>query len=401
MQGFPLVNIITILNLLLVFMGFSAKKLSIPRAPENTLMLGFFFAILMSHVANTYLGGLILSFQEFGKILIFYFLIIIILDSVNKIKIVSWLIVLSSVYMAINGIIQFYGGSGIPGTAPINDHGVMRIIGLGIFSDPNDLALLFIFTFPLVLAFIFEGRGFFHATMAIVCGISIVWALWLTNSRGGLLAFIVATIMFFRLRFKGMKWVIFAMLAVVIAVAFLPSRLTAGFFDKSSYERVIYWGYGNWAFKSHPIFGVGYNMLWQYAADKAAHNSFIQCYAELGIFGYLFWIGLIYIILYGLWKLSLYYKSKAYYKSDLFLLGEAISAAFFGYLTISLFLSRTYIVPFFVFIALAVKVRFVATQGKFLGGDLLPAYQNRRILAIGVLSILFMYIMTRFLLTRF
>jgi O-antigen ligase len=44
------------------------------------------------------------------------------------------------------------------------------------------------------------------------------------------------------------------------------------------------------AFKSHPLFGVGYGDLWEYTDGAlTAHNSVVVCAAELGLFGLYFW----------------------------------------------------------------------------------------------------------------
>lgn len=399
MAGFPIVSILANITIALCFMAVATRKLKIPRVPENYLMLGLFFATLMSHVANTNLEGLIMAFKEFSKITIFYFLTLIIVDSVNKVKILSWAFILSAIFMAINGILQFYKGMGLVASPLIIDElGVKRITGVGIFGDPNDVCLFFVMILPLVLALLLEKRGFFQSFLAVIFSILITWGVWLTNSRSGMLAFIIALLVFFRRRFKGMQWVMIAGICLVIIIAFLPSRLTGKIIDLSSRERVIFWGYGNIAFKSHMLFGVGYNMLWLYSDNKASHNSFIQCYGELGIFGYFFWAGMFYSVILGLSKLDLYRKTKpALCGKDMVLLAEAFIASLCGYLTISMFLSRTYLVPLYIFLALAVKIRYLATGGKFMVGDLLSAKQMRKMALIAGLSILMLYFATKFL----
>jgi O-antigen ligase len=53
-------------------------------------------------------------------------------------------------------------------------------------------------------------------------------------------------------------------------------------------DRTALWGDGLQMFKDHPIFGVGYDQMVD-LVGKTAHNSIIVCAAELGIFGLFFW----------------------------------------------------------------------------------------------------------------
>jgi O-antigen ligase len=367
-------------------------------------MMGFFLATLMSHVAHTYFGGMITAFTEVGKIVIFYFLIVAIIDSKEKIKIMGKMLVLTATFMAVGGMLQYYRGFGFGGAAPFIEGGVVRVVGYGIFGDPNDLALFLAMSFPFALAFLFERKGFFSMVLISICSLTMVWATWLTNSRGGMFAFFVATIMFFRRRVKGFKWIFISLVITALILTFLPSRFTDRLLDISNQERVYFWGIGNQLFKQNPIFGVGYGMFPEYADWRSAHSSFVNCYADLGLFGYFFWIGLLYLVVLGLWKAKPSFGDKNTYtkeENNFLLLNDAILAGLCGYLISGIFLSRTYLLPLYLLIALGAKARYLITDGKYLTGDLLPAYYVRQIFLLSIGSILFLYLSTRFLLTRF
>jgi len=400
LEGFPLVDFIAGITILLTIMAVTTKRMYLPRVPENIFMVGFFLATLISHIVHGYLGGFILAFQDIGKTLIFYFLIVIIVDKVYKVRIIGWLLVFSALFMAISGILQYFKGVGFAGIMPImDDRGTVRVIGYGIFSDPNDLALFFAAALPFVFAFFLERRSFYAGAIAAISGALILLAAWCTNSRSGILAIIVAGLMFFRRRYRGATWVLLAVIFIIVMAAFLPSRFTGGLLDKSSYERIIYWGFGNQMFKANPIFGVGYAMFASHAGWHAAHNSFVQCYAELGFFGYFFWIALLYSVLYGLWTLK--DRGECLGEKQNLVLDDAILASIAGYLTAGLLLSRAYILPLYILIGLGVKMRYLSTKGKYMVGDLLPAGFNRRIIYICVGSIAAIYVATKFFLTRF
>ena len=401
-KNFPLVDVTAVITILITLMALRVQKLKIPRVPENFLMIGFFFAALMSHVAHTYLGGVISAFQEVGKIVIFYFLVVIIINSKKRIEALGWILVLSAAFMAVGGILQYYRGFGFGGVVPLAQYEMIRVVGYGIFGDPNDLGLFFAMVFPFALAFVFEKRGFFSMALAGICGATIIWATWLTNSRGSTLALFMAIVVFFRRRIKGFKWILATFAAVIIMATFLPSRLSAGLFDTSTENRIYFWGIGNRLLKENPIFGVGHRMFMEHADWRAAHSSIINCYAELGLFGYFFWVGLLYIVIIGLWKLKLHCKDRDNeYKVESLLLNDALLAGLIGYLIAGLFLTRTYILPLYLFIALGAKMRYLATDGKYLVGDLLPVYYTRRIFLISIGSVLFLYVAIRVLLARY
>jgi O-antigen ligase len=54
-------------------------------------------------------------------------------------------------------------------------------------------------------------------------------------------------------------------------------------------DRTALWGAGLQLLKSHPLFGVGFDNMPDYAG-QTAHNSVVVCAAELGSFGLFFWV---------------------------------------------------------------------------------------------------------------
>ena len=85
-------------------------------------------------------------------------------------------------------------------------------------------------------------------------------------------------------------------LAIAVTVGFVflvlgPSRMTT--FDSteaSANMRFWYWSFGVELLFQHPIFGAGYGQFLELNHGMLAHNSFVQCFAELGLVGYFFWI---------------------------------------------------------------------------------------------------------------
>jgi len=134
--------------------------------------------------------------------------------------------------------------------------------------------------------------------------------------------------------------------------------------EESVYERLNFWGEANWAFKHNPIFGVGLDFITEFiGGDRAVHNAFVMCYAELGVFGYFFWFTLILVAVIGLSQTKKYVagddRSDAKYLHRLSCWGLA---SFFGFLASAFFLSRAFVFPLFFLISLFGAVPYVARQ---------------------------------------
>ncbi|MDP8219692.1 MAG: O-antigen ligase family protein [Candidatus Theseobacter exili] len=307
--------------------------------------------------------------------------------------------------LAIHSIIQFHTGSGFGGLEPIftrlGETMVTRVVAYGIFNDSNDLALAFVIMVPFILMTITSAKSLVEKI--VVAGIScpIFYALWLTNSRGGLLALLVTVVVYFRNRIKGAKWIFVTLIIAAVIVPVLPSRFTQTLFGESSLGRVISWGYGNQMFKANPVFGVGFKMFTEFADWRSAHNSFVNTYAELGFFGYFFWLGLIFVSLLGLYKAIF---DKEYVNTTnrrLVRYGEAIFASLVGFLACGFFLTRSFNVVFFMLIAITVRTRLLVSANKVFVGDVMPGYLTKRLFLMCVGSILFMYVLTRLLLKMY
>lgn len=406
--NFPIVDVLVVLTVLLIIAELNTSRLKIPALPENLFMLGFFLAALMSQVANTYLQGLIDTFTVLGKFVVIFFFIIILTDSLRKIRILTAIIIGCVSIMVFNGLWQYYHGVGfLVGSRPIyeNFYGVQtlaRIVGFGIFEDPNDFALLLVTTIPFILDYMFIGKGLARIVFPLSLTACFIWAVWLTNSRGGIVVFIITMLVFLQRRWRGLKFLLFIMLFLILVTPFLPSRFAEkGMLDASSRERLIFWGVGNDVFKKNPIFGVGFSMFPMYCADRSAHNSYIECYAELGLFGYFFWIGLIFLTLYGLLTFEKYCKKHNQPLSkEVLSLADAFTAAIVGYLVSGMTLTRTYIISFYILLALAVKLRYITTDGKYLTGYVFYRKQIIGIVISIIASIFFIYGLTRYLNTK-
>ena len=86
-----------------------------------------------------------------------------------------------------------------------------------------------------------------------------------------------------------------AAIAALALLTFGPSRMTN--FDSkeaSANNRFSYWESGWYMLQTEPLLGVGFGRFVDENGGMTAHNSFVLCFAELGLTGYFFWIGSLY-----------------------------------------------------------------------------------------------------------
>ena len=322
------------------------RKEGFAKVPQNRMMLGFMFAILMSHLVHTYFDGIIKAVNDFLIIFLSFYLILNALNTKRKFTIALWMIVLMIFFLAPQGIYQNATGVGWAGQKIMYEvhRDETRINWVGIFSDPNDLVLTFNVAVGIILAFIF-GRVFFLARIInlIMLGY-LFYGIYLTNSRGGIVS-LVATMFFYFTR-KTKRWFlggIIGTIAVFGIFAFGPSRVSImDVHESSAMGRVELWYNGILMIKANPIFGVGYDMFMA-ELPQTAHNSFILATAELGFVGLFFWMALIYCSFRGM---SIIQENDP----KLFNYALGLQTALISFCVAAFFLSRTYvIIPYIIF----------------------------------------------------
>jgi len=359
LRNLPLVYWLAIgIIVFLISERFTAKKEVFIHVPQNGLMFGLFFSILMSHVVHSYFEGLLFSFNEFIVVFILFFILLNSLNTERKFKIALWVMVFLIFLLVPQGIYQLKNGYGWAGQDLAIDYtrDEVRITWIGIFQDPNDLALTFMMAIGVLVSFLFGKVSFLQRLVSFPLLGALLYGMYLTNSRGGYVA-LMTTCLFFFIR-RTRRFVlggIIGALAVAGIIAFGPSRLgMISLQEASAFNRVELWYQGILMLKSNPIFGVGFRM---FEADLplTAHNSFILAAAELGMVGLFFWVGLIYASYKGL---SLVQAKEARLKT--YALG--VQSSLIGFCAAAFFLSRTYVILPYILFAFAGSLMYIAKK---------------------------------------
>jgi putative inorganic carbon (hco3(-)) transporter len=370
----PILLFCGVLGLLAVLIAFVNKQAQWHET--DTLMVGFFLAVLLSHASHLYFGGTISAFQKFLPIFLGYFLIAHSITVQRQLIIFLYVFTFCTCIVAVEGCFQYYQGVSYFGIEPLLQNyyadGVqlsqVRIKWLGPFSDPNDLALLFVIPIPFLLARFKQNK-----IVSLAAGALLILGIFYTNSRGGVLSLIVAIVCYFILRYRNKTGLALGALLGVCLLLIGPSRMgQVSAEEGSAYGRLEAWYAGFQMFKESPFFGVGMGMFTDFH-ELTAHNSFVLVMAELGLFGLFFFTGLFWVPLKKM-KFSLWGEGRNSLPTEDIALFSAMTASLAAAMTAMFFLSRSYILIPYMLIALMVRLLC------FYDSDLIGGFSNGKTL---------------------
>ena len=283
--------------------------------------------------------GVMTTFLAFGKIILLYCMIVLVGTKRRNFHILFRTLLICIVWMAIHGILQNLRGYGFGGQAPLyrEGDGVYQIVAFGVFNDPNDLCLIFIIGIPLLYAEFRASQNNLVKLMILAVVPLVVYAAWLTNSRGGVVGIFGMLTTHAIINTRGIKrWLVIIASVMLISVV-APSRFATKLAVDAN--RTTYWGMGISSFKSTPIFGAGLGNFSEITGGAVAHNSFVETLAETGVVGYFPWLMLIYFTCLHLYRALRLKKIKEKERQEWFYL-SAIISALSGFLVAIYFISR-------------------------------------------------------------
>jgi O-antigen ligase len=406
MLDFDVMDYVAGFAIFATLLGMANNKWRFKDSPHNGLVLGFFVAVVLSNVfcfqGPFNYHATLFALTTFWKIIFFYYLISMNLQTARQVNGLIVAMIIGCLFLSVHGILQVHTGSGFGGQEPLYPaDGTTRIQAFGFFSDPNDLALALVVALPFVINVIHRPESSVPARL-LCLGVAGVfgYAIFLTNSRGGWLALGITMPSYVLLNFRLKKFLVVVGILLMVALMMLaPSRVSASTIsshDASARGRLIAWADGNRMLKQSPIFGIGMSRFTEYSEDsRVAHNSFVHCYGELGLFGYFFWMGLLFASVKDSFGLGKGLTSDDPERRRIGRLGRIMLAAFIGYVAAGMFLSRTYTPLLFLMFGLIAALRAVY-QRQF--GALKSAMTRRDlkyVLIVELASIPFFYAFTR------
>ena len=275
-------------------------------------MLGFFIWAILSHVSFGYLAGTIETADTLYKLLILYLISAALFVDMRRLEFYMKFIALCAFVMALHGIDQFHGdGTGWTGRKLLQG----RIRYLGGFGDPNDLGMLFCIAIPIYFYFLNKSRFILIRILWLMGVTVLLYGIYLTHSRGTLLS-LLALIGFYGWH-KYSRAVVISVAVIAFPMAYALTRLsTISSSEASARGRIDAWAEGFFMLRSDPFFGVGHGLFTDYH-HLVAHSSYVQTFAEIGLIGYFFWVGMFAVPIYLLYKFVYKFKLTEDSKTDI------------------------------------------------------------------------------------
>lgn len=363
LDGLPLYEGLLIACLVLTFSTIEShfRWQALVRQPISLCIAGMFLCVILSHATHVYLGGVADSTVVVFKTMIFYALVVTIVNSPARMQ--AYLLNLSICCSLMGalclfdywGLVDFEGITHLMDTEghdeDYNPILIYRMRGLGIFQDPNDMAMILVASGVLCL-YQLTNLKFGVWRFAWLVPIALLTAgLLETKSRGGLLAAGCAALVLSQFWFGPKTATAFAV-AGAMALPLLAGR--SGDIDLedggTAHERIMMWREGFHALKSADFFfGVGQGMYAE-VADLVAHNSYVHAYVELGAVGGTLFLGCFYFAALQLYRIG--QLPEHVWVPELERMRPYLASLLAGWCGAMFSLSRCYVVPTFLVIGL-------------------------------------------------
>jgi len=307
------------LQTLLRFCLFAGALLARQRAGERMLpwlfsgrvtraLLGYFaVAVVASTIFNSPTGSVARELMRFGSYLCFYYAVVDWVRTDKDVKAILQALMLSTIVVAIFGFYQYVVGDYTPlyeALYPVQDELLKNPPFIGritsFLSHYNGLAAYLNMVVPFCIGFAVHARDRFSRVLGGTCFMFASLALLLTQSRGGLLAYVgilfLAACTLPQTRAARGRW------AAVMVLLSLGGWLVAGsIFQRlagvdsfTEVTRLAIWAGAGLLFAGNPVLGVGYgnfkNALTSAIAVPDglmldAHNLYLELLAETGVIG--------------------------------------------------------------------------------------------------------------------
>jgi len=392
----PIYNIIIVLALIA-----AAPKLIeqlnpavLRRQPTTICVLGMLPAVVLSFPLAGIPYGIETAGNEFLKVVLYFLLLLTVIDSRRRLR--SFLVFLAILITtsASLALLDLHGTIDLPSLEPLmqNDWAsdgssiaYTRLQSTGVFNDPNDFAMILISGIVLFLYFLGDSsQGVLRFAWLLPLAIC-ADALWETKSRGGLLALVAGISVLAYARWNTRRAAIAVALVLPIVFAGFAMRNDGGMGGGTGQQRVQIWNEGLTLLRYNPVLGIGYG---NYAREcgLVAHNSFVHSYTELGLVGGTLFFGVYATAIWGLLRIR---KDPAVQENvDDRWMTAGVTALVAAAAVSQFSLSRSYVVPTYMFIGLAVALADIMPLS---APQTLPQFNFRFLRQLSVASAAFLF----------
>jgi O-antigen ligase len=263
--------------------------------PQTYAVLGLIMAVAFSMIFNGLFGLTLVSLLEFiPAAFVFFFVFLNFRTKFHLQLLVITLFGVAAFTIYKGAVAQLTDNQLSPWIMRMTDaqgNLFYRSRGLGFLNDPNDFSQFVVGLIPCMFLFWRSGRFVTNLLFVLLPVTYLLYGMFMTHSRGGMVALLVTVIVAGRRKIG----VIPSLVGGAILFVGLTAVGWSGGRDvsvESGNDRLEAWSTGIQLIRSHPIFGIGYERFNQYFYITA-HNSVVVTAAELGMVGLFVWLVMI------------------------------------------------------------------------------------------------------------
>lgn len=291
---------------------FTDKTVRWVSSPINSLLIIFFFVILLSSYLAYFPSVSFSSLDKYYLWVVIYFIIINVVNTPRRFFIFICIFLLASFKLSLSLSIV-WAGRGFSFT----DWGLMG--PKGFFQNSGELAIQMLVFWPIAWAFTHALKPYISRKLYLVLLLMPVTAIMVilgASSRGAQLALVCQLlVMNYRFVFRP-RVLVSILISMVLIWNFLPEEQIQRFEtmgeDGTSRQRLLYWENGIEMIQDNPVLGVGYFNFASYfekyypgdvllGRAELPHNIFIQIGTDTGLLGLSVFLGLL-LVAYRLGK---------------------------------------------------------------------------------------------------
>jgi putative inorganic carbon (hco3(-)) transporter len=280
----------------MVFLRISKGQLVSRVTPELIAISALGAVILLTVPTSFWPGGSVGVFTGlFVKVFLIFVLMVNTVTSPRRVGRIGWVIVLAFGYVSARAWLDYFGGTNL-----VEGDRVRGALG-GFFSNPNDLALNLVTFLPLAMIAVKRPGRFLSRVLAAAIVVLMFGAIIFTKSRSGLVG-MVAMMAVFLITSRSLtpNTIIAAVLGGMVLLPMLPPTFwdrVASITDEqkdttgSREERIELMQQAWGLFLEHPVTGIGAGQFKNYGEEgqprewRVTHNTPLQIAAEIGVFG--------------------------------------------------------------------------------------------------------------------
>jgi putative inorganic carbon (hco3(-)) transporter len=278
--------------------------------PITLCVFGLLFAILVPSMLTGDLEEAWRTGFHFAKVIVYYLLCVSLVTTPARLRSLLLCILAFSGIIAALAVLRYHDVIQINTIQTLEDRSpgelgttitFQRLQGTGIFQDPNELCVLLSAMLPLGLYFVLADRKWFLRVGCAALLPLFGYAVFLTGSRGGFIAFAGGLGVLAWMCYGWKKTALIGMVGLPVLLFLFAGRQTEiSTSTGTAQTRVELWREWLTTWRENMLFGKGMslpkdedvvNSRPDQQRQHLAHNSYLQGFADLGVFGGCLFVG--------------------------------------------------------------------------------------------------------------